>query len=181
MIRLQNLVKSFYYEFIDLYKQQCRKIYDSVKDILPEQEGVFTLTDGKNIMDISVPLTEMMGNNEQEKGEYIMRVIVSEVYIRIIDKYWQKHLRNIDALKQSVQNAYYEQKDPLLVFKFDSFEIFSTMITMINKEIVAFIFKGQVLKDKDFKNMSINEIAGALLAEVKKTKDAKQKLKTLMN
>ena len=121
-----------------------------------------------------------MGDTEQQKGEYIMRIVVAEVYIRVIDKFWQRHLRNIDSLKQSVQNAYYEQKDPLLVFKFESFQIFSTMMTMINKDVVAFILKGQIIMDKDLRNMSINEIAGVLLENIKKTKDDK-KLKALIN
>ena len=60
---------------------------------------------------------------EQLAGEYLMRLIVAEVSINFIDEYWKKHLRNIDDLKKSVQNAYYEQKDPLLIFKFESFSI----------------------------------------------------------
>ena len=176
----EDLVHSFYCDLIEIYKTRCRDIYNSVKDILAYQDGVITMTDGKTILDITIPITGIVVDNEQQAGEYIMRVIASEVYIRVVDKYWQRHLRNIDTLKQSVQNAYYEQKDPLLLFKFESFEVFSTMITMINKEIITFILRGQVIKDRDFKDMSVNDISFVLLGGINKVKESKN-LKTLTN
>ncbi len=176
----EDLLNELYYDLIDIYKRKCCEIYNSMKDVLAHQNGAVTISNGVYVVDITVPLAEIMGDTEQQKGEYIMRIVVAEVYIRVIDKFWQRHLRNIDSLKQSVQNAYYEQKDPLLVFKFESFQIFSTMMTMINKDVVAFILKGQIIMDKDLRNMSINEIAGVLLENIKKTKDDK-KLKALIN
>ena len=176
----EDLLNELYYDLIDIYKRKCCEIYNSMKDVLAHQNGAATISNGVYVVDITVPLAEIMGDTEQQKGEYIMRIVVAEVYIRVIDKFWQRHLRNIDSLKQSVQNAYYEQKDPLLVFKFESFQIFSTMMTMINKDVVAFILKGQIIMDKDLRNMSINEIAGVLLENIKKTKDDK-KLKALIN
>jgi preprotein translocase subunit SecA len=61
-----------------------------------------------------------------------------------IDDAWKEHLREMDELKQSVQNAVYEQKDPLLVYKFEAFELFRNMLAAVNKEMVSFLFRGGI-------------------------------------
>ena len=61
-----------------------------------------------------------------------------------IDDAWREHLREMDDLKQSVQNATYEQKDPLLIYKFESFNLFKAMIEKINSELVSIIMKGNL-------------------------------------
>ena len=61
-----------------------------------------------------------------------------------IDDAWREHLREMDDLKQSVQNAAYEQKDPLLIYKFESFELFRTMVDDINKHVVSMLIKGHI-------------------------------------
>jgi preprotein translocase subunit SecA len=61
-----------------------------------------------------------------------------------MDEAWKEHLRELDELKQSVQNATYEQKDPLLIYKFESFELFKTMVETVNREIVSLLLKGQI-------------------------------------
>ena len=62
----------------------------------------------------------------------------------IIDDNWKEHLRRMDELKTYVQNATYEQKDPLLIYKFEAFELFKTMLDDTNKEVVSFLFKGEL-------------------------------------
>ena len=62
----------------------------------------------------------------------------------IIDETWKDHLRQMDELKQSVQTATYEQKDPLLIYKFEAFELFKKMLTKVNKEVLSFLFKGEL-------------------------------------
>ena len=62
----------------------------------------------------------------------------------MIDDAWKEHLREMDELKTSVQNAVYEQKDPLLIYKFESFELFKRMVTSINKEIVSFLMRANL-------------------------------------
>jgi len=64
--------------------------------------------------------------------------------LSMIDDAWKEHLREMDELKQSVQNAVYEQKDPLLVYKFESFELFKRMVTDVNKEIVSFLMRANL-------------------------------------
>ena len=62
----------------------------------------------------------------------------------MIDNSWKEHLREMDDLKQSVQGAVYEQKDPLLIYKFEAFELFKQMIDRTNKEIITFLMKGNL-------------------------------------
>ena len=61
-----------------------------------------------------------------------------------IDDAWREHLREMDDLKQSVQNATYEQKDPLLIYKFESFELFRNMVTKVNHDVVSLLMKGTI-------------------------------------
>ncbi|HEX3008589.1 MAG TPA: SEC-C metal-binding domain-containing protein, partial [Bacteroidales bacterium] len=61
-----------------------------------------------------------------------------------IDDAWKEHLRELDDLKQSVQNATYEQKDPLLIYKFESFELFKQMMDGINRDVVSILMKGRI-------------------------------------
>jgi len=63
------------------------------------------------------------------------------VTLSIIDNEWKEHLREMDDLRQSVQNARFEQKDPLLIYKFESFELFKKMIGRVSKEVVSFLSK----------------------------------------
>jgi preprotein translocase subunit SecA len=62
----------------------------------------------------------------------------------MIDDAWKEHLREMDELKQSVQNATYEQKDPLLIYKFEAFELFKKMVENINEEITSFLIRGKL-------------------------------------
>jgi len=66
------------------------------------------------------------------------------ISLAIIDDSWKTHLRKMDELKQSVQLAVHEQKDPLLIYKFEAFELFKGMIEKVNKEVVSFLFKGEL-------------------------------------
>jgi preprotein translocase subunit SecA len=72
------------------------------------------------------------------------------ITLAIIDQQWKEHLRDMDDLKQSVQNAVYEQKDPLLIYKFEGFEAFKRFIAKVNEETVSFLMKGDIpVQDSD--------------------------------
>ena len=64
--------------------------------------------------------------------------------LAIIDSFWKDHLREMDDLKQSVQNAVYEQKDPLLIYKFEAIDLFKVLMSKINKDIIAFLLKAGI-------------------------------------
>ncbi|NNC70831.1 MAG: preprotein translocase subunit SecA, partial [Flavobacteriaceae bacterium] len=77
------------------------------------------------------------------------------ISLAIIDETWKDHLRQMDELKQSVQNATYEQKDPLLIYKFEAFELFKKMMDKVNKEVLSFLFKGEL------PNQNVNQVSQA--------------------
>ena len=66
------------------------------------------------------------------------------ITLAIIDQLWKEHLREMDDLKQSVQNAVYEQKDPLLIYKFEGFELFKTFIARVNEDTISFLMKAEI-------------------------------------
>lgn len=95
----------------------------------------------------------------------LIKAMEKIVTLSIIDQQWKEHLREMDDLKQSVQNAVYEQKDPLLIYKFEGFEAFKRLITKINEETVSFLMKadipvqqpGQVQEARSSRRMRLNE------------------------
>jgi preprotein translocase subunit SecA len=72
----------------------------------------------------------------------MMRAFERTIALALIDEAWKEHLREMDELKTSVQNAVYEQKDPLLIYKFESFNLFKKMLEEINRDVLSFLFKG---------------------------------------
>ena len=95
------------------------------------------ITDGKKEMQVVANLKRSYEND----GQDVVLAIEKGVTLSHIDNAWKEHLRELDDLKQSVQTATYEQKDPLLIYKFESFELFKSMIQRINKEIDSFLVK----------------------------------------
>jgi preprotein translocase subunit SecA len=81
---------------------------------------------------------------QASQGHDILRQMEKMVVLSVIDTAWTQHLRQMDDLKQVVQNAVYEQKDPLLVYKFESFELFKRMIGKVNEETISFLFHADV-------------------------------------
>ncbi|MGJ8735587.1 preprotein translocase subunit SecA [Zobellia laminariae] len=80
----------------------------------------------------------------QSNGKELVTDFEKNITLAIIDDSWKTHLRKMDELKQSVQLAVHEQKDPLLIYKFEAFELFKEMINKVNKEVVSFLFKGEL-------------------------------------
>ena len=119
-----------------------RQAFPVIKDVFEKQGAtyeniVIPFTDGMKTLQVVTNLKEAVDS----KGRNIPESIEKSVTLAIIDNIWKDHLREMDDLKQSVQNAVYEQKDPLLIYKFESFNLFKTLIEKINKEIVSFLLK----------------------------------------
>src|SRR6185369_1306846 len=74
----------------------------------------------------------------------LIKAMEKMITLAIIDQQWKEHLRDMDDLKQSVQNAVYEQKDPLLIYKFEGFEAFKRFIARVNEETVSFLMKADI-------------------------------------
>jgi preprotein translocase subunit SecA len=110
-------------------------------------------TRGATIQDILVPFsdgTKQIGVSanlkrcvETQNGELI-KAMEKMITLAIIDQNWKEHLRDMDDLKQSVQNAVYEQKDPLLIYKFEGFEAFKRFIAKVNEETISFLMKAEI-------------------------------------
>lgn len=112
-----------------------KDVYDNSAHLY--ENIVVPFTDGIKTVQVLANLKKSYETN----GREIFTAFEKNVPLAIIDDAWKEHLRELDDLKQSVQNAVYEQKDPLLIYKFESFELFKQMIMQVNKEIVSFLMK----------------------------------------
>ena len=101
---------------------------------------VVPFTDGKKVINI---VTDLKKSYDSE-GENLIYDFEKNISLAIIDEKWKNHLRKMDELKQSVQLAVHEQKDPLLIYKFEAYELFKSMIHILNKELLSFLFKSNL-------------------------------------
>jgi len=101
---------------------------------------VVPISDGVKVFQV---ITNLKATAESE-GKELAKAYEKTVVLASIDDSWKEHLREMDELKQSVQNATYEQKDPLLIYKFESFELFKTMLNKVNKDVVSTLMKGHI-------------------------------------
>lgn len=145
----QELIDELYHIIYKHYKEKleisAQAAYPVIKDVYENQGDryeriVVPFTDGTKTLQVITNLKEAY----ETKGKELVTDFEKNITLAIIDESWKDHLRQMDELKQSVQNATYEQKDPLLIYKFESFELFNGMIETINKEVLSFLFKGKL-------------------------------------
>lgn len=122
-----------------------KQVFPVVKDVFEKQGKqyeniVVPITDGTRVYNIVTNLEKAYNTN----GEELVKSYIKNIVLRVIDEAWKEHLRELDDLRQSVQTATYEQKDPLLIYKFESFELFRNMIDKVNKDIVGILIRGQI-------------------------------------
>jgi len=146
---LNNLVDRTFAEVTEFYKRKSEAIAQQAFPILKDvyttrgniiENIVVPFTDGVHAMQVAVPLKKAVENNGME----VIKSFEKNVTLSLIDDAWKEHLREMDELKQSVQNAAYEQKDPLLVYKLEAFNLFRSMLASVNKELVSFLFRGGI-------------------------------------
>ncbi|WP_163380659.1 preprotein translocase subunit SecA [Cyclobacterium sp. SYSU L10401] len=106
------------------------------------KEIMVPISDGIKQIGVVINLESTISN----EGRDLIRAVEKTVTLAIIDQNWKEHLRDMDDLKQSVQNAVYEQKDPLLIYKFEAFEMFKRFLGKLNDDIVSFISKSDLPK-----------------------------------
>ncbi|NAS29807.1 preprotein translocase subunit SecA [Flavobacteriaceae bacterium R38] len=135
-----------------VYEQYNNKIERSATNAFPviknvyENQGdrferiVVPFTDGSKTLNVVTNLKEAY----ESSGKTLVTDFEKNISLAIIDDSWKTHLRKMDELKQSVQLAVHEQKDPLLIYKFEAFELFKEMMDKVNKEIISFLFKGEI-------------------------------------
>ncbi len=134
---------------LETYKRKEQSIaeqaYPVIKDVYEHQSHLYEnivvpVTDGTKVYQV---ITNLKDATETE-GRELVRSYEKTVILATIDDAWKEHLREMDDLKQSVQNATYEQKDPILIYKLESFNLFSDMINKVNKTVIATLMKGQI-------------------------------------
>jgi preprotein translocase subunit SecA len=125
----------------DLLRERALPVIKDVFEGNSQYENIaIPITDGIKEMQVVANLKKAVENEGQE----VILAIEKGVTLSHIDNAWKEHLRELDDLKQSVQTATYEQKDPLLIYKFESFELFKSMVQSTNKEIDSFLIKGNL-------------------------------------
>ncbi len=145
----ESVTDLVYAKVLDTYKRKVETIssqaYPVLKDVYDRMSNVYEnvvvpISDGVKVFQV---VTNLKATAESE-GRELVRSYEKTVVLAAIDDSWKEHLREMDELKQSVQNATYEQKDPLLIYKFESFELFKTMLTKVNKDVVSTLMKGHI-------------------------------------
>lgn len=154
---MQLKVDKMTQEIFELAYKNYRVKSDRIaKETLPVITNVFK-NEGQKYRNIAIPITDgkktidiiaSLEKSVQSAGEEVILSIEKMVSLKVIDNAWKEHLREMDDLKQSVQNASYEQKDPLLIYKFESFELFNQMLNRINREIISFLIKCDLTANK---------------------------------
>jgi preprotein translocase subunit SecA len=144
-----QLTELLYEQVVNNFKHRMDRLAEIANPVIKEvyenqgqnfENILIPITDGKRIYNISSNLKEAYETGS--KG--VIKAFEKSILLHTIDEQWKEHLREMDELRHSVQNASYEQKDPLLIYKLESFNLFKTMIDMINKKSVAVLMRGQI-------------------------------------
>jgi preprotein translocase subunit SecA len=147
--KIDNLTEELFHEVLESYHRKKDFILSNAIPVLKAlykergdtiQNVAIPFSDNRRGINILVPLEETVKNG----GKDLMTYFEKNVALALIDDAWKDHLRYMDDLKQEVQTAGYEQKDPLVIYKIESFNLFKTLISNINKDTASFLFKGMI-------------------------------------
>ncbi|WP_251619814.1 preprotein translocase subunit SecA [Odoribacter lunatus] len=148
-LKPEELTEKLYAAVREVYTRKVEHIaqqaYPVIKNVFENRGDVFKnivvpFTDGQKMYSVVTNLEKAY----RTQGEDLMRSYEKAIILAQIDDAWKEQLREMDDLKQSVQNAAYEQKDPLLIYKFESYNLFKTMVEKINRGTVSALMKGQI-------------------------------------
>ena len=144
-----QIADSLYNHMVETYERRmqtmAQKSAPIIKDVYEKQGAIYQniaipVSDGRKMMTMSVNLKKAYETECQE----LARTLSKSITLWQIDEKWKEHLRDMDDLKQSVQNATYEQKDPLLIYKFESFNLFSKMLEELSQEVLSFLLRAHI-------------------------------------
>ncbi len=134
---------------LNSFKRKTEKMAEITQPVIKqvyESQGamyeniLIPITDGKKVYNITTNLKEAY----ETGSKALVKSFEKAILLHTIDEHWKEHLREMDDLRQSVQNVTYEQKDPLLIYKLESFELFKRMIEEIDAEAVSILMRGQI-------------------------------------
>ena len=142
----KDMMEKLHTHMIETYERRMdtmlQRAYPIIREVYEKQGAIYQniaipISDGRKMMTLSVNLKKAY----ESEGKEIARALSKSITLWQIDEKWKEHLRDMDDLKQSVQNATYEQKDPLLIYKFESFNLFSQMLEDLNKGVLSFLLR----------------------------------------
>ncbi|MBK5277673.1 MAG: preprotein translocase subunit SecA, partial [Bacteroidia bacterium] len=143
------LAEKLYHQALTHYEQKNKMVAEKAIPVIRDvyktrgatvQEILVPFTDGTKQIGVAANLKACVDTNNVE----LIKSMEKMITLAIIDQQWKEHLRDMDDLKQSVQNAVYEQKDPLLIYKFEGFEAFKRFIARVNEETISFLMKADI-------------------------------------
>jgi preprotein translocase subunit SecA len=152
-LKPNEIIEKLYHQIETHYNHKSELIasqsYPIIKNVFENKSNTFEnivtpLSDGIHTLQVVVNLKRAY----ETQGRELILGLEKGTSLSMIDDAWKEHLREMDELKQSVQHAVYEQKDPLLVYKFESFELFKRMVSDVNKEIVSFLMRANLPNEK---------------------------------
>ena len=144
-----DLVERIYTLMLETMKRKRETISEQampvIKDVYEKQSQVYEnivvpVSDGMRVFQILTNLEKCYTSG----GAELVKSYEKSIVLATIDQAWQEHLRELDQLRQSVRNAAYEQKDPLLIYKFEAFELFTQMIDKVNRDVVSTLMKAHI-------------------------------------
>ncbi len=143
---IANIIyKEAYTHYQEKVQRSAQVAFPVIKKVYEDSSNsyeriVVPFTDGIKTLNV---VTNLKSAYESD-GKQLVTDFEKNITLAIIDDAWKTHLRKMDELKQSVQLAVHEQKDPLLIYKFEAFELFKSMIDKVNRDVVSFLFKGEL-------------------------------------
>ena len=155
--------------YLNKIENNAKLAYPVIKHVYEKQREKFKrivvpFTDGIKNLQVITDLEKAYNSN----GNQLVTDFEKNISLAILDNSWKTHLRKMDELKQSVQLAVHEQKDPLLIYKFEAFELFKSLIDSVNKEILSFLFKAEIAADS---NKKVQEAGSRKPLKVNTSKD----------
>ena len=148
-MRQNELIEKLFEAVLQLFKRRMERMTQVanpvIKQVFENQGAMYTnimipITDGRRMYNISCNLKEAYDT----ECKTIAKSFQKSVILHTIDESWKEHLREMDELRHSVQNASYENKDPLLIYKLESYNLFKQMVDTMNRKTVAILMRGQI-------------------------------------
>ena len=147
-MKTKELADKLFDAALDHYRDKARIIGEKTLPVIKkvyETQSQFEniaipITDGTRGMNVIVNLKKAVENGARE----VNLCIEKSITLGLIDNAWKEHLRELDDLKESVQNATYEQKDPLVIYKLESFNLFKAMLEKINEDVISFLMRADI-------------------------------------
>lgn len=140
-----RLYKAAYQYYTEKCERSAREAFPIIANVYENPGNQFErivvpFTDGIKSLNVVTDLKKAY----ETQGAQLVADFEKNITLAIVDEAWKKHLRKMDELKTSVQLAVHEQKDPLLIYKLEAFNLFRTMLNAVNKEVISFLFKGDL-------------------------------------